>query len=157
MMMMIIIVSPSLKGIFIIILECIVYFSSSKGNDYWVWIHVYLCSNWTNKHTHTLNNYLLYLPVEVKLPNTCFQLYFPYPSCSDITWSGEYCTVYIHCSSQLFSISSGNRIDKVFSSLLIFILLINSLLHNCMVFIIYFIIDNNLDGTNYIYIYLFVL
>ena len=89
----------------------------SKGNDYWVWIHVYLCSNWANKHTH-LNNYLLYLPIEAKLPNTCFQLYFPYPSCSDITWSGEYCTVYIHYSSQLFIISSGNRIDKVFSSLL---------------------------------------
>ena len=44
-------------------------------------------------------------------------------SCSDITWSGEYCTVCIHYSSQLFIISSGNRIDKVFSSLLMFILL----------------------------------
>ena len=123
-MMMIIIVSPSIKGInFIIILECIVYFSSSKGNDYWVWIYVYLFSNWANKYTHFLNNYLLYLPVEAKPPKTRYQLCCSYPSCSDITWSGEYCTVCILYSSQLFIISSGNRIDKVFSSLLMFILL----------------------------------
>ena len=119
--MMMKIVSPFLKGIIIIIIECIVYFSSSKGNDYWVWIYVYLFSNWANKHTHSLNNYLLYLPVEAKPTNTHYQLCFPCISCSDITWSGEYCTVCILYSSQLFIISSGNRIDKVFSSLLTFI------------------------------------
>ena len=52
--------------------------------------------------TWTSTNYLLCVPKEAKPPTTRFQLYCLCPSCSDITWCGEYCTEFtIHLNSSV--------------------------------------------------------
>jgi hypothetical protein len=80
-----------------------------------------LSNNEAIKCTHHLNNYPLYLSVEAK---THFQLCCSCPSCCEITWSGEYCTVStIHLNSSLW--------DSSYRVYYVLLLLLLSLLESC--------------------------
>ena len=115
-----IVLTSLFKGIIIIHLECSDWSSSNKGDGYLntnyllcvppiIWIYVWSCYTMeltTILITWTSTNYLLCVPpIESKPLNTRSQLCCLSFSCSEITWSGEYCTLLhlsIHYSSQLF-------------------------------------------------------